>query len=55
MERRHIGEIGLWEVKLGVLNEFMVVPKHTNTGPLPRSVQVFQLASHTRTQMKMLC
>jgi hypothetical protein len=23
----------LWEVMLSVLNEYMVVPKHTNTGP----------------------
>ncbi len=37
-ERRHIVDNELWEVMLGVLNEYMVVPKHTNIGPLPRTV-----------------
>jgi hypothetical protein len=32
VERRHTGDFGLWEVKLGVLKEYMVVPKQTNTG-----------------------
>ncbi len=43
MERRHSGDFSLWEVNLGVLNEIMVVPKHTNSGPLPRTVHVDQL------------
>ncbi len=42
MERRHIRDFSLWEVKLGVLNEIMVVPKHRNSGPLPRTVHVDQ-------------
>jgi len=52
MERRHVGDFSLWEVKLGVLNEIMVVPKHhdTNSGPLPRPVHAYR----TKTQMKML-
>ncbi len=27
VDRRLFGDFGLWEVNLGVLNEFMVVPK----------------------------
>ncbi len=42
VERRHIGDFRLWEVKLGVLKEYMVVPKQTNTGWLPRTVHVVQ-------------
>ncbi len=46
-ERRHIGDIELWEVMLGVLNEYMVVPKHTNIGPLPRTVHMNQVCTCT--------
>ncbi len=40
----HIGDVGLWEMKLDVLKEYMVVPKQTNTGWLPRRVHVVQPA-----------
>ncbi len=52
MERRHVGDFSLWEVKLGVLNEIMVVPKHTNSGPLPRTVHVNQ---RVYTSMYIVC
>jgi hypothetical protein len=54
VERRHNhdGDFSLWEVKLGVLNEFMVVPKHTNSGQLPRTVHVVQLVY---TSMYLVC
>ncbi len=45
MERRHIGDsdFGLWEVKLGVLIEFMVVP-------LP-SIRILRLAHYLELYM----
>ena len=52
MERRHNGDFSLREVKLGVLNEFMVVPKHTNCGPITRIVHVVQLVY---TSMYLVC
>ncbi len=52
VERRHIGDFELWEVMLDVLNEYMVVPKHTNTGPLPRTVHVVH---PVHTSMNQVC
>ncbi len=44
VERRHTGpgDVGLWQMKLGVLNEYMVVHKQTNAAWLPRTVHVVQ-------------
>jgi hypothetical protein len=42
VERRHSGDFQLWQVMLGVLNEYMVVPKHTSTGPLLITIDVVQ-------------
>ncbi len=42
VERRHTGDVELWQMRLGVLNEYMVVHKQTNAAWLPRTVHVGQ-------------
>ena len=52
VERRHTGDDGLWQMKLGVLNEYMVVHKQTNVACLPRTVHVVQ---PVHTSMYLVC
>ncbi len=48
VERRHTSDVGLWQMKLGVLNEYMVVHKKTNAAWLPWTVHGVQPV-HTST------
>ncbi len=52
VERRHIDDVGLWQMKLGVLNKYMVVLKQTNAAWVPRIVHVFQ---PVHTSMYLVC
>jgi hypothetical protein len=38
----HIGDVGLWGMKLGVLKEYIMVPKQKNTARLPRPLHVIE-------------
>ncbi len=52
VERRHAGDVGLWQMRLGVLNEYMEVHRQTNAAWLPRTVHVVQ---PVLTNMYMVC